>query len=70
MSIEDKNLFGDVELSDRDNVYLKKPTQKKTSSNIEETIYCLEIHCKDEGEQELLFNEFKKRGYKCRVLTL
>lgn len=33
-------------------------------------IFKLEIDCIDAHDQEVLFNELKKRGYKCKVLTL
>lgn len=32
--------------------------------------YRIEISCKDEQEQEALFNEMTERGYECRILTL
>jgi ParB-like chromosome segregation protein Spo0J len=28
------------------------------------------ISCKDEGEQETIYNKLRREGYKCRVLTL
>ena len=32
--------------------------------------YKVEIGCKDENEQEQIYNEMKERGYECRILTL
>lgn len=32
--------------------------------------YKLEISCRDEAEQEQLYNELKEKGYECRILTL
>jgi predicted 3-demethylubiquinone-9 3-methyltransferase (glyoxalase superfamily) len=28
------------------------------------------VSCKDEGEQEIVYNKLKREGYNCRVLTL
>lgn len=48
-------------------------------SEVEETIdlsdnitsaYEIVVECKDEAEQEKLFNDLKEKGYTCRVLTL
>ena len=43
--------------------------QKDLSKNIKESFEVI-VECISEREQEQLFNEFKNKGYKCRVLTL
>jgi len=65
-----KDLFGNIIVADDDNVYLNKTAKIKDLSNETETEYCLEIVCKDEKEQELMYNELTKKGFICRVLTL
>ena len=32
--------------------------------------YVIEVHCKDEAQQEALFNEMQERGFECNILTL
>lgn len=43
--------------------------QKDLSDSIEVS-FKIEIECISENDQEKLFNELTKKGYKCRVLTL
>lgn len=45
-------------------------TQAKDLSDNIEISYKLEISCKDEIEQETLYNEMIERGLECRLLTL
>ena len=42
----------------------------KDLSDSLETRYIVEISCINEIEQEKMYNEIKKRGFECRILTL
>jgi hypothetical protein len=64
------DLFGNIIVSDADNVYLNKTAKIKDLSNETKTEYCLEVVCKDEKQQEEMYNELTKKGFICRVLTL
>lgn len=48
----------------------KFPTEHKDLSANFNFEYRVEVVCKDEKEQESLYNEMKKRGLECRILTL
>ena len=48
----------------------KFPTEHKDLSQDYNFEYRVEVVCKDEAEQEKLYNEMKKRGLECRILTL
>ncbi len=56
---EETELLGDAEKAER----------KDLSDKVEDVCQ-LVIECKDETEQESLYNEFVNRGLVCRVLTL
>lgn len=43
--------------------------KKDLSDDIEQE-YVIEVHCKDEAQQEALFNEMQERGFECNILTL
>lgn len=43
--------------------------KKDLSDDIEQE-YVIEVHCKDEAQQEVLFNEMQERGFECNILTL
>lgn len=43
---------------------------KKDLSDDIEKKYVIEVHCKDESQQEALFNEMQERGFECNILTL
>lgn len=43
--------------------------QKDLSSNIE-SLYRIEVICKDEEHQEKVYNKLIEQGYECRLLTL
>lgn len=43
--------------------------KKDLSDDIEQK-YVIEVHCKDEAQQEALFNEMQERGFECNILTL
>ena len=43
--------------------------KKDLSDDIKQE-YVIEVHCKDEAQQEALFNEMQERGFKCNILTL
>lgn len=43
--------------------------KKDLSDDIEQE-YVIEVHCKDEAQQEELFNEMQERGFECNILTL
>jgi len=47
-----------------------KEENKKDLSDELNSEFKIEIECQSESEQEQLFNEFQKKGYKCRILTL
>jgi hypothetical protein len=47
----------------------KLPTEHKDLSMSVKSLYQIAIDCKDEKEQEKIYNELKGK-YKCRVLTL
>lgn len=64
------DLFGNIIVSDADNVYLNKTAKIKDLSNETKTEYCLEVVCQDEKQQEEMYNELTKKGFICRVLTL
>lgn len=65
------DLFGNVIVSDEENVYVNsKPKKQKDLSDEIETEYLIEVVCKDEKHQEEMYNELTKRGLVCRVLTL
>jgi hypothetical protein len=64
------DLFGNIIISDTDNVYLNKNTKIKDLSNDIKTEYCIEIIFDNEKQQEQMYNELTKKGYICRVLTL
>jgi hypothetical protein len=66
---QQKDLFGNIIISEEDNVYLSNKKQKDLSNDTK-VEYCLEIICKDEKQQEEMFNELTKKGFICRVLTL
>jgi len=63
------DLFGNIIISDEDNVYVKK-TKTKDLSNETKIEYILEVVCDNEKQQEQLFNELTEKGFICRVLTL
>jgi hypothetical protein len=65
-----EDLFGNIIVSDLDNVYLNKKTKIKDLSNQTKTEYCLEVVCIDEKQQEEMYNKLTKKGFICRVLTL
>ena len=44
--------------------------EKKDISSNFDFEYRVEIACKDEAEQEKIYNEMRKRGYECRILIL
>lgn len=46
------------------------PTERKDLSSLIEPEYQIIIDCKDEMEQEDLYNRLEEEGIKCRVLTL
>ncbi len=46
------------------------PTDRKDLSSLIEPEYQIIIDCKDEMEQEDLYNRLEEEGIKCRVLTL
>ena len=48
---------------------LNEKKEKAIPSNFEFQ-YHLEIQCRDEKEQEQLYNEMTERGYICHILTL
>lgn len=48
----------------------KTEATKKDLSEQLEVQFRVEITCKDEAEQEAMFNELSERGYQCRILTL
>ena len=48
----------------------KFPTEHKDLSPDFNFEYRVEVVCKDEAEQEQIFEEMKKRGLECRILTL
>lgn len=43
--------------------------KKDLSDDIKQE-YVIEVHCKDEAQQEALFNEMQERGFECNILTL
>lgn len=45
-------------------------TELKDLSSTIESLYRIEIICKDEEEQENIYNNLIKQGYECRLLTL
>lgn len=47
----------------------KMPTKHKDLSLSVHSLYQIAIDCKDEKEQEMIYNELKGK-YKCRILTL
>lgn len=48
---------------------LKEENNTKKSKDIK-NVFEVVIECKDEREQEKIYNNISKEGYKCRVLTL
>ena len=48
----------------------KESLEKKDLSKEMDLMYVLEVNCVSEKEQEQLYDELTKKGYKCRVLTL
>ena len=48
----------------------KESLEKKDLSKEMDLMYVLEVNCVGEKEQEQLYDELTKKGYKCRVLTL
>nr|DAW61527.1 MAG TPA: hypothetical protein [Caudoviricetes sp.] len=57
-----------IEVEDAD--LSKESLEKKDLSNEMDLMYVLEVNCVSEKEQEQLYDELIKKGYKCRVLTL
>ncbi len=52
-------------------VQLDSEAKKESSKDLDlEPMYKIEIECKDEREQEKVYNELTNQGYICRVLTL
>lgn len=70
------NLWDDLPLADWGVPAWDTPAEdspkedKKDLSNELEVAFKLEISCKDEIEQENLYNEMMERGFECRILTL
>lgn len=58
-----EELFGDIENEE------EKKEIKDISDKLEEE-YRVEVVCVNEREQEKAYNEIKKLGYECRILTL
>ena len=48
----------------------KLPTEHKDLSQSFNFEYRVEVICKDEAEQERIYNEMTKKGLECRILTL
>lgn len=48
----------------------KLPTEHKDLSPNFNFEFRVEILCKDEAQQEKMYNELTKRGFECRILTL
>lgn len=48
----------------------KLPTEHKDLSPNFNFEYRVEVLCKDEAEQEKIYNEMTKKGFECRILTL
>lgn len=65
-----RNLFGELIVSEKNNVYINKNKKQKDLSDSIETKYIVEIVCIDANEQELMYNELIKKGFTCQVLTL
>jgi ParB-like chromosome segregation protein Spo0J len=55
--------IGGLDVDDADNDAL--PDQKKLHSTFE-----VAVECKDEAEQEAVFNLLTQKGYTCRILTM
>lgn len=43
---------------------------KEEKNDIYKPLFEVSIVCADENEQEVVYNDLKERGYKCRILTL
>lgn len=62
------DLFGNPIIDDSEDVY-KVQNQPKDLSDRIKTQYIIEIVCKNEKDQEKVYNELNEK-YTCRVLTL
>lgn len=63
------DLFGNVIINKFEDVHESKSKPKDISDTIE-TEYIIEVVCKNERDQENIYNELTKSGKICRVLTL
>lgn len=55
------------------NVWTDEPEEEKEDKDLSDKVssaFEVVVSCESETEQERIFNEFKERGLKCRVLTL
>ena len=67
-----KDLLADwgLQMPDSDKTVVSFSAKKKDLSERIEHKYSLEIVCESEREQEKIFEELKKQGYVCRILTI
>lgn len=66
---DEENLENEFELEELKDwgVELKSDNDKDLSEELNFNEFVVEIKCKDEAEQEIIFNEMTKRGYQCKT---
>ncbi|MFZ9241448.1 MAG: hypothetical protein ACO22R_09930, partial [Chitinophagaceae bacterium] len=62
--------FDDIELANLFDENSKEDEEKDLKEESYNEVFNIIIECKDESEQEKIFNRLDSEGYKCRVQSL